>query len=80
MLNSDENSTVQVYFASHGASGGQLVIGEGEAMITPEDMTTLVGKMKENKKLGQMFLLLESCYRGATVEGISASGVLVMTA
>ncbi len=80
VLDSDENSTVLVYFASHGASGGQLVIGQGEAMITPEDMTALVEKMKENKKFGQMFLLLESCYSGATAQGISVPGVLVMTA
>ncbi|MFH0967668.1 MAG: C13 family peptidase [Methanobacteriota archaeon] len=80
VLGSNENSTILVYFASHGAPGGLLVIGEGEAVITPEEMNILVEKMKENQKFGQMLILLESCYSGATVEDISTSGVLVMTA
>lgn len=80
VLGSNENSTVLVYFASHGALGGLLIIGKGEEVITPGEMTGLVETMKENKKFGKMLLLLESCYSGATAKDITTPGVLVITA
>ena len=80
VLGSDQNSTVLVYLASHGSDGGNLIIDDGKDMITPEEFSSIVDKMKTNKKFGKMLIVLESCFSGALADQVTTPGVLLMTA
>jgi ABC-type branched-subunit amino acid transport system substrate-binding protein len=79
-LQSDENSTVLVYLSSHGAQGGFMVLGDGEDFIAPEEFTSIIEKMAENKKFGRMLVILESCFSGATAAEVNTPDVIVLTA
>ncbi|MFH0966081.1 MAG: C13 family peptidase [Methanobacteriota archaeon] len=80
VLGSNENSTVLLYLVSHGAQGGLLIVGEGKEVINPDEFASVINKMKEHKKFGQMLVVLESCFSGAMASKVTTPGVLVMTA
>ncbi len=80
VLGSDENATVLVYFASHGAEGGQLILGNGEERISSYELSSIINKMRQNKKFGRMLVILESCFSKATAAEVTTPGVLIMTA
>jgi ABC-type branched-subunit amino acid transport system substrate-binding protein len=80
LLQSDENSTVLVYIASHAASGGDLLFGDENERISPEEFTSVMNKMADEKKFGHMLVILESCFSGATAANITTPGVVVLTA
>jgi ABC-type branched-subunit amino acid transport system substrate-binding protein len=80
VLQSDENSTVLVYLSSHGAKGGNMILGEKEEFITPGEFQSIIQEMSEQKKFGRMLVVLESCFSGATAAGIDIPGVVILTA
>ncbi|MBN1166903.1 MAG: ABC transporter substrate-binding protein [Methanospirillaceae archaeon] len=80
LLLSDENATVLLYLSSHGAAGGELLVGKGEEQISPEDFSLIIEKMAEEKKFKRMLVVLESCFSGATVENVNTDNVILLTA
>lgn len=80
VLDSNENSTVLMYVASHGVEGGLLIVGDGREVITPGEFSSMVWKMKEQKRFGRMLVILESCFSGAMGDQVATPGVLVLTA
>ncbi len=79
-LRSGENSTVFVYLSSHGSQNGSLVMGEGNEVLSPDDLASVFDEMKDTKRFGRMLVILESCFSGAVASRVSTEGVTVMTA
>lgn len=80
MLRSDENATVLLYLSSHGSPGGDLIVGEGNATISPAEISDLIGDMYHQKRFGRMLVVLESCFSGEVADAIQTPNTVVMTA
>jgi glycosylphosphatidylinositol transamidase (GPIT) subunit GPI8/ABC-type branched-subunit amino acid transport system substrate-binding protein len=80
VLHSDENSTVLVYLSSHGAPGGDLLFGDGDERLSPDEISLIINKMANDKKFGRMVLILESCFSGAIVDKVRIPKVLILAA
>ena len=80
LLQSDENSTVLVYISSHGAPGGDLIFSDGSERVSPQEISSIIDKMAENKRFGRMLIVLESCFSGVTAATITTPGVVILSA
>jgi legumain len=80
ILRSNENSTVLIYLSSHGAPGGNLVLGDGDEQISAKEISTVLGNMAKNKRFGRMLVVLESCFSGVLASNVKTPGVLVLAA
>ncbi len=80
LLQSQENATVLLYLSSHGAAGGDLLVGKGAERISPEDLSSIIEKMAEKKKFKRMLVVLESCFSGATAGKVNTDNVILLTA
>jgi len=80
ILRSNENSTVLIYLSSHGAPGGNLVLGDGDEQISAKEISTVLGNMAKNKRFGRMLVILESCFSGVLASNVKTPGVLVLAA
>lgn len=80
LLQSNKNSTVLVYLSSHGAPGGDLIFGDGSEWVSPQEFSSLIDKMAEEKKFKRMLVVLESCFSGAIAANVTTPGVVVLSA
>ena len=79
-LRSDEHATVLLYLSSHGTQGGILKVGNEQEEISPAEFSSLIDTMAAEKKFGNMLVILESCFSGATVADVHTPDVTLLAA
>jgi len=80
VLQSTKNSTVLVYLTSHADSEGNILFGNRDETMSPEEFSSVIDTMAENERFGKMLVILESCYSSATAALVKTPDVVVISA
>lgn len=78
VLDSDVNTDVFVYVASHGAPG-KIVFGTGNSTFTTDDFTALTDTMHKEKKYRQMAFIIDTRFSESIVTDATAPGIYYLT-
>ncbi len=78
VLDSDANTDVFVYIASHGAPG-RIVFGTGNSSFTTGDFTALTEAMHRDNKYRQMAFVVDTCFGESIATGATAPGIYYLT-